>query len=92
MTTSLIQVKVDLKFKRDIEWMADYKGISISSYIKLTLTETLREEKKKIYTINGLTEDQETEILKMEEELIEEYKKGLVKPLKAKDFLKELND
>ena len=92
MATSLIQIKVDPSFKKDIEWMADYKGINISSYIKLVLTENLREEKKQIYTINGLTEDEETEILKRETELLKDYKEGSIKALKAKDFLKALND
>ncbi len=92
MSSALIQLKVDPRFKKEIQWLASYKGIPVSAYIKLVLTENLRIEKKTIYTINGLTEDEETDILKREKELINLHKKALIKPLTAKNFLKELND
>ena len=89
--TQLIQVKVEPKFKKMLQKIADYKGISLSSFIKLILTKCAREEKKQIYTENGLTEEEELEVLKREKEMLDLYKNGKLKFKSAKEIIKELN-
>lgn len=90
MAPQLIQIKVNPNLKKDLKLIADYKGIPVTSLVKLTLTEAARKEKKKIYTVNGLTEEEEREILKREKEAIAAYKKGKLKPMSAEELIREL--
>lgn len=90
MAPQLIQIKVNPNLKKDLQQIADYKGIPVTSLVKLTLTEAARKEKKKIYTVNGLTEEEEREILRREKEAIALYKKGKLKPLTAEELIREL--
>ncbi|MBI2464126.1 type II toxin-antitoxin system RelB/DinJ family antitoxin [Candidatus Peregrinibacteria bacterium] len=87
----LIQIKVDNNLKKDLDNIAHYKGITVSALVKLNLTEIVRIEKKHIFTENGLTEDQEFEILSREKEIIEDYRQGKIRARSGKSILKELN-
>lgn len=91
MAPQLLQVKVDPHLKSDLEEIATYKGISMTSFIKLTLTEVARKEKKAMFTGNGLTEAEELEILRREKEAIADYKKGKTKVKSGRQILRELN-
>lgn len=92
MAPQLIQIKVQPALKKDLQQIATYKGIPVTSFIKLTLTEAAREEKKKIYTENGLTEKEEQEVLRRGKEAMEDYRKGKLKPLTFQKLLKELDE
>ncbi len=76
MASQLLQLKVDPAFKADLQALAEYKGLTLSAYIKMLLTELLRREKKAIYTENGLTEEEERELLRREKEALKDWKKG----------------
>lgn len=91
MAPQLLQVRVDPVLKADLEEIAAYKGIPMTSFIKLTLTEAVRKEKKDMFTQNGLTEAEELEILKREKEALAEYKKGKTKAKSGRQILRELN-
>lgn len=92
MIPQLIQVKVNPELKHDLEEIAEYKGIPLSSFVKMTLTKAAREEKKIIYTENGLTEEEELEILRREKEAIKALKNGKIKVYKSKkEFFRDLN-
>lgn len=89
--TKLIQLKVHPYLKNDLDEIAHYKGITTASLIKLNLTEFVRNEKKRMFTENGLTEGEELEVLKREDEAVSLYKNGELKPKKGQDILKELD-
>lgn len=91
MNSKLLQVKVDTTLKQDLDDVAHYKGIPVTSFIKLTLTEVVRKEKKEMLTANGLTEAEELEILRREKESLTEYKKRKSKGKSASQILRELN-
>ncbi|OGJ51124.1 hypothetical protein A2335_02250 [Candidatus Peregrinibacteria bacterium RIFOXYB2_FULL_32_7] len=91
MSSSLLQVVLEEDFKSQLEQVARYMGISTSSFVRLVLTESVRKKKAELYSENGLILGDELEILQREKELFSDYKNGKIKPLKAKDFLKELN-
>lgn len=91
MIPQLLQVKVDPALKADLEEVASYKGIPVTSFIKLTLTAVVRKEKKEMFTANGLTEAEELEILRREKEALGEYKKGKSKAKSGRQILRELN-
>lgn len=90
-TKKLLQVKVDSWLKDDLELLANYKGISISSFVKLTLTEGVRNGKRKLITENGLTVAEEMELLKMAKEGGLAYKTGEVEALAYDELIKELD-
>lgn len=90
-SVKLLQVKITPSLKEDIDAVALFKGIPVTSFIKLTLTEVVRKEKKHMFTENGLTEEQELEILHREKEVIEAYRSGKRKAKSGKSILKELN-
>ncbi len=93
MAPQLIQVKVPPALKKDLQGIAEYKGIPLTSFIKLTLTKAVREEKRVIYTENGLTEEEEKKILRRRKELLKDIKKGKAKIYtNAKDLFKDLDD
>lgn len=92
MAPKLLQVKIQPSLKQDIEEVAEYRGISVTAFVKMTLQETVRKEKKIIFTENGLTEDQELEILRREREALKDYRAGKLKPKSAKDLFKELDE
>lgn len=91
MPSKLLQLKVDLFLKKDLDEIAHYKGITVASLIKLNLTDFVRKEKKKIFTENGLTEEQELEVLERERDAILTYKKGQLKAQNGEDIIKELD-
>lgn len=91
MSAKLLQVKIDPALKQDLDDVAGYKGIPVTSFIKLTLTEVVRKEKKEMLTANGLTEAEELEILRREKEFLAEYKKRKSKGKSGSQILKELN-
>ena len=92
MAPQLLQVKVTPELKKDLQGIAEYKGIPLTSYIKLTLTKAARKEKKVIYTENGLTITEEKEILRREKEAIKAFKAGKLKVYtSSKAFFKHLN-
>ena len=91
MNTNLLQVKIDDLLKGDLQEIAEHKGIPISSLVKMLLKEMVRKEKKFMFTENGLTQDQELEILAREAESVEAYKTGKIKPVSGRQFLRELN-
>ena len=63
MTTISFKAKDELK--ETLEFLAQQKGINVSAYIKLLLTEALKEELGQI-TENGLTIAEEIAILHSE--------------------------
>lgn len=91
MVPKLLQVKIDPHLKTDLEAVADYKGISVTSFVKLTLKEAVRKEKRQIFTENGLTDEEEFEILRREKEVLEDIRAGKAKRLSAEELAKELN-
>lgn len=91
MPSQLLQLKVNPSLKKDLSEIAEYKGIPVTSYIKLTLTEVVRKEKKAMFTANGLTEAEEFEILRREKEILAELKKGKPTGKTGYQILKELN-
>lgn len=91
MSSKLIQIKIDPSLKKDLTEMASYKGIPVTSYIKLTLTAVVRKEKKEMLTVNGLTEAEELEILRREKEAVAEIKKFKSKGKSGSQILRELN-
>ena len=48
--------------------IADYKGISVGSLAKMFLKETARQEQLKMLTENGMTVEEEMEILRISKE------------------------
>lgn len=91
MAPQLLQVKVDPVLKADLQEIANYKGIPMTSFIKMTLTAVVRKEKKEMFTANGLTEAEELEILRREKEAISEYRTGKSKAKSGRQILRELN-
>ena len=89
--TQLIQVKVEPKLKKLLKEIAKYKGITLSSFIKLTLTKTARKEKRQIYTENGLTPEEENEILRISKESQEDYKKGKLNFRSGEEVIRDLH-
>lgn len=79
MAPQLLQVKVPPELKKDLQGIATYRGIPLTSFIKMTLTKVAREEKKVILTENGLTVKEEREVLRREKEAIKAYKAGKLK-------------
>jgi len=90
-STQLLQVKIDPILKQDLDDIAEYKGIPVTSLVKLVLKETVREAKKQIYTQNGLTVDQELEILQRDEETQKAHRKGKLSPKSFSTLIRELN-
>lgn len=68
MNSALLQIKIEPKLKKALEMIAEYKGISVGSLAKMFLTESSRQERLKMLTENGMTVEQEMEILRREEE------------------------
>ena len=68
MSSTLLQLKIDPELKKVLKMIADYKGISVSSLPKMFLTEHSRQERLKMLTENGMTIEQEMEILRREDE------------------------
>ncbi len=91
MPSQLIQIKVNPSLKKDLSDIAEYRGIPVTSYIKLTLTAVVRKEKKEMFTANGLTEGEEFEILRREKETLLELKKRRPKGKSGSQILRELN-
>lgn len=91
MDSKLLQLKIDPALKGDLETLAHYWGISITAFVKMKLTEAVRKDKKQMFTENGLTEEQEIEVLRREQEAVDQYRKGKLKAKNGKAFLKELN-
>jgi antitoxin component of RelBE/YafQ-DinJ toxin-antitoxin module len=90
--TKLVQVKVDPAFKKDLDEVAKFKGITVASFVKLTLKEAARKGKREIYTENGLTIEQEQEILRREKEAIKDHLAGKSKTLTIEQLMEELNE
>ncbi|MBT3864655.1 hypothetical protein HOE67_04715 [Candidatus Peregrinibacteria bacterium] len=65
MVTVTFKAQEDLK--KMLDGMAKYKGVSLSSLIKLILTQGLKEELSK-KTVNGFTVRKELEILEASDE------------------------
>ena len=57
-----ISFKADDQFKKRLEMLAKSKGINISAYIKLNMTEAMNKELSRV-TENGMTVAEELEIL-----------------------------
>lgn len=91
MLSKLMQLKIDPTLKDDLDFIAEYKGIPVSALIKLTLKEAARKAKMEIYTANGLTRDQELEVLARDQEATQDYQSGKLQAKSAEDIIKELN-
>lgn len=91
VSTELIQIKVPQHLKMILTKIAGFKGLTVSAFIKMNLTEIAREEERKMYTENGLTVEEEQEILKRSKESDEEYKKGKMRFYSAKQLIRSLN-
>lgn len=87
----LLQCKVPVDLKMDLDFIADYKGIPVTALIKWDLKELVRREKLRIFTEDGLTFDQELEVLRREKEAMKEYNEGKLAAKSGKEILKELN-
>ena len=92
VATKLLQVKLDPALKSDLEEVSRYKGIPVTSFVKLTLTAATRREKKQMYTENGLTGEEESEILRRGQEMERSYQKGNVRTLSGEELIRELNE
>ena len=68
MNSTLLQLKIDPKLKEVLKMIADYKGISVGSLAKMFLKETARQEQLKMLTENGMTVEEEMEILRISKE------------------------
>ena len=91
MNSALLQLKIDPTLKAALEEIADYKGIPVSAWLKMVLKEMVRNEKRHIFTENGLTDDQELEVLQREKEAVQAYREGRTKPMTGHQLLKSLN-
>lgn len=90
MNSTLLQLKIDPELKKNLKMIADYKGISVGSLAKMFLKETARKEELKMLTENGMTVDQEREILRRSEEA--ERGINVVGPFNtAEEMIKSLN-
>jgi len=76
MSTHLIQLKIDLSLKEKLQRVAISKGLTVTSYIKMTLTEATENDRDFALTENGFTEREERRLLASIREGQEEYKKG----------------
>lgn len=61
--TALIQVKLEPTLKQTLERLADFYGLTLSSFVKMKLTETGRVEKEKIAASTPVTHDPEDAFL-----------------------------
>lgn len=90
--TKLVQLKFDQATKADLDAVARFKGIPLTSFIKLVLTQEVRREKKNMLTENGLNHEEENEVLRREKEFISESKKHKVKKgMSVKQLFNELD-
>lgn len=88
--TALVQIKIQPELKTILSKIADFKGLSLSSFVKMNLTQIAREQAKTIVTENGLTPEEELEILKRAKEGEALYKKGKMRFYSGKELLKKL--
>ena len=68
--TALLQIKVDPKLKRVLEQLSRFYGLTLSSFVKMKLTETSRMEKSKIQNDIPFTRDPEDDFLLQHEKII----------------------
>jgi len=86
LNMATISFKADDSFKKKLDTLAKKKGINVSAYIKLVLTEGINEDLTRI-TENGLTVAEELEILESE------ANDKVYGPFRtAKEVMKALND
>lgn len=89
---STIQIRIDEKTKRDAKKVLDTIGMDMSSAVKVYLKQIVITQgiPFQLLTENGLTVEQEQEILKASEEA----KKGInvSGPLKGKEIVQYLKD
>lgn len=85
--TTLFQFRLPNSIKEGLQHMAEYKGLSVTSLVKMFVTTKYREEAKQIYTVNGLTPEEEADILQRGRELDEEHKNGTAKYYHSADEL-----
>lgn len=90
-SSHLLQVKIDSVLLQDLKHIAGYKGITVASFVKLHLKEISRAEKKRLFTENGLTEDQELEVLQREKEALCFLQQGKIRAKSGRRIIKELN-
>ncbi len=90
MTT--IQIRIDEKTKNEAKKVLDEIGINMSSAIKMYLRQITKRKKLPLdfITENGLTIQQEKEILKASKEAKQEI--NVSKPIDADEFIKHLED
>lgn len=91
MAAQLLQFKVDSELKAELQSVAEYKGIPVTSLVKMFLKDALRHEKRQLLSENGLTFDEELTVLQREAEFINDYKKKNIKTKTGKAILKELH-
>ena len=89
--STLVQFRLPNKVKEGLQMIANYKGLTLSSFLKMMATVTYREEQRKMYTENGLTVEEENEILQRSKEMEEAYKRGELKFKSGPELLKELH-
>lgn len=89
--TALLQLKLEPDLKQLLAELARYEGLSMTALAKSTLKHVLRQKKAKIYTENGLLPKEELEILKRENEMLRDYKKGKLRFYSAKQLIRKLH-
>lgn len=91
MSPHLLQMKVDPSLKEKIQRIALSKGLTMTSYIKMTLVEAVGNDSDFALTDNGFTVKEERRLLKSVQEGEKEYSKGHLKGYESmNDALKSL--
>ena len=76
MKPHLLQVKVDPSLKEKLQRIALSKGLTVTSYIKMTLIEASENDSDFALTENGFTVREERRLLKSLREGEKEYEQG----------------
>lgn len=91
MSSHLLQIKIDPALKEKIQRIAISKGLTMTSYIKMTLVSAVGNDSDFALTDNGFTVKEERRLLQSVKEGEKEYKKGRLKAYASmKDALKSL--
>lgn len=85
MSAHLIQVKVDPTLKEKLHRVALAKGLSMTSYIKMTLVEAAENDGDLALTENGFTVKEERRLLKSIAEGEEDYVRSKLKIYNSMD-------
>lgn len=79
--TALLQIKLEPDLKQTLQALAQYYGITLSSFVKMKLKQLGREEKKKMVISVPVTNDPEDDyLLKHEKRIVKALEKYLEDP------------